>query len=98
MRLAFGLAAALEISLQTGISLFRTGKIDGLQGAGQALKVRVRLTVVPEGLAGLRLRTARQILLEGGQGGLSAREIARLQGFADGIEIIDELDKRAKVR
>jgi len=86
-----------QILLQTRKSLLGAGQIARLQTAGQALIIGVSLAVLAKRLAGRGLRTTLHGLLKSCQRALGAREVARLQGGADGIEILNQLAKTALI-
>lgn len=93
----FGGLRGFKIILQTGIGLLGGRKIAGLQSTGQILVILVRLAVLAKRLAGRGLRTTLHGLLKSCQRALGAREVARLQGGADGIEILNQLAKTALI-
>ena len=91
----------LMVVLQTGIGLLCVRKVAGLQGAGQILVIRVGLAVLAKRLVGrglwIGLRGALQGLLKGCQRALRRRDVARLQGTADGLETFGNLRETALV-
>jgi hypothetical protein len=87
------LVNGLQIFLQAGVRLLRTGEIAGLQGADEVLVIGVGLAVLAERLGGggLGIVAARQSLLERGQCALGTGDVAGLQGIADGLKILSRL-------
>ena len=89
--------AAFEIRRQFGEGGLSIRGISGLNGGSQVGVIRVRGGVVAKGLVGRALGIVGKRRLQGGQGALGGRRIARLKSGAQRVQILEELARTALV-